>query len=142
MTSYKTMNRTNFISKILIVLTMATALGLVPTLKAEESQTHRVPQFQNDDVEVWKTTIFPTSPLKMHRHENDRIVVPLSDTKLKVVNDKGETKTYDWKAGSAYFLKRDIPGEQHMDVNETGKPVDVMVIQFKNKGSDDALKGR
>jgi hypothetical protein len=46
-------------------------------LQSEENAvgTHRIFQFENDQVRVWKTVIMPRQPLKMHRHDHPRIVV-------------------------------------------------------------------
>ena len=100
---------------------------------AEQSeQTNRIQQFETDEVQVWKTTIFPNQPLKMHRHDNKRIVVALTDTELKVTNDKSESHFVKWKKGSAHLLNADRPNELHADINESDHPMEVMVIQFKN----------
>jgi hypothetical protein len=37
-------------------------------------QTHRVLQFENEHVKVWKTIIMPHQPLKMHRHDCSRVI--------------------------------------------------------------------
>ena len=49
-------------------------------LQSEElspTQTHRVIQFENEHVRVWKTTIMPHQPLKMHSIDCARVVVGL-----------------------------------------------------------------
>lgn len=99
---------------------------------SDPSQTNRIPQFETDDVAVWKTTINPKDPLKMHRHDNKRIVVALTDVDLTVTNDQGgKSSAYHWPKGTAHLLEADKPGELHVDVNETDHPMEVMVIQFK-----------
>lgn len=61
-----------------LVLMTATFCSFV---QAEESSsnpnTHRVFQFENDPVRVWKTVITPDQPLKMHRHDCRRVIVEL-----------------------------------------------------------------
>jgi beta-alanine degradation protein BauB len=41
-------------------------------------QTQRFPEFQNDDVKVWKSVVLPNSPLAMHRHDHPRIIIALT----------------------------------------------------------------
>ena len=41
------------------------------------NQTQRFPQFENDEVKVWKSTVMPNTPLAMHRHEHGRVIITL-----------------------------------------------------------------
>lgn len=52
----------------------------------EETTTRRVPQFENQVVEVWKSIILPNQPLSMHRHDNPRAIIALQGGTLRVVN--------------------------------------------------------
>lgn len=99
---------------------------------AQEQVTRRVPQFENDDVEVWKSIILPHQPLTMHRHDNPRVIVALKGGTLTVTSDTGEQHDMTWETGSAYWLTADPPGEMHGDVNEGDEPVEVIVVQLKN----------
>ncbi|MFM5182075.1 hypothetical protein ACEUAY_21205 [Aeromonas veronii] len=96
------------------------------------NQTHRVPQLENKNVRVWKTTISPEQPLKLHRHDNNRVIVVLKGGKLDILDEQGKvTKTYDWQTGKAYWLDADPIGELHGDRNISGSPIEVMVIEVK-----------
>ena len=87
------------------------ACGQATEQPADEEITRRIPQFENDDVEVWKSIILPNQPLRLHRHENGRALIALTDGSLKVINEKNEqVDTYEWKAGNAYWLDKDPPG--------------------------------
>jgi quercetin dioxygenase-like cupin family protein len=98
-----------------------------------QSATRREPQFENANVRAWKSIIMPHQPLTLHRHEHGRALVALTDGQLKVVNKDGRTlETYDWKAGKAYWLDADPAGQMHADVNDTGKPIEVIVVELKN----------
>lgn len=101
------------------------------SLKTLTSSTHRVLLLENDQVKVWKTTIAPKQPLSFHRHEKPRVVVPITDTQLKVQEKTGETKSYDWKKGDAYWLNADPAGTLHGDVNESDHPMEVIVVEMK-----------
>jgi len=37
-------------------------------LTRKQTTTRRIPQFENDEVRVWKSVIAPKQPLTMHRH--------------------------------------------------------------------------
>ena len=94
--------------------------------------THREVQVDNEQVRVWKTTIYPASPLKMHRHDLPRIVVALQGGTLKKITDKGEVSDLVFETGKSYWLEADPEGELHGDVNESDQPIVVVVIEPKN----------
>lgn len=102
-------------------------------VQAQQDVTNRYPQFANDKVSVWKTVIYPSNQqkLKMHRHEKDRVLVALTDGKLKVTNDKGKVHYLNLEKDKAYYLLKDEAGELHSDVNLSKHPVQVMVIELE-----------
>lgn len=101
-----------------------------------DESTRRVPQFENEHVEVWKSIIVPNQPLEMHRHDNPRAIIALKGGTLTVTNDAGESHDMTWETGSAYWLEADPPGELHGDVNEGPEPIEVIVVQLKNVGGE------
>ncbi len=107
---------------------------------AQELATGRIPQFENEHVEVWKSVIAPNQPLRMHRHDNPRVIIALEGGTLRVVNESGQTRDMTWETGSAYWLDADPPGELHGDVNEGPDPVEVIVVQLKGVGGESASK--
>jgi hypothetical protein len=95
-------------------------------------QTRREPQFENDHVKVWKSIIMPKQPLTFHRHEHGRALIALTDGELKVMDQAGKLlDTYRWERGRAYWLGVDPPGQLHADVNDTDKPIEVIVVELK-----------
>ena len=96
--------------------------------------TARIPQFSNDQVNVWETIIYPSSKqaLTMHRHEYNRVVIALTDGLLKVTNDKGKVHYLKFEKDKAYYLTKDIPGERHKDESMSHHPIKVFVIELKN----------
>ena len=48
-----------------------------------EETTRRVPQFENEYVEVWKSIIVPNQPLTMHRHDHPRALIALKGGTLR-----------------------------------------------------------
>jgi len=94
--------------------------------------TRREPQFENEDMKVWKSIIMPNAPLTQHRHEHGRALIALTDGQLKVIDQNGKLiNTYNWEKGKAYWLGVDPPGETHADVNETAQPIEVIVVELK-----------
>jgi quercetin dioxygenase-like cupin family protein len=107
------------------------ALGFTSAARTQPPRsTVRTPQFENDSVRVWKTSIAPGQPLTMHRHESARVIVALTDGTLRIVKESGESRTVTWERGNAYWLPADPPGEKHGDVNEGNDPIDVMVVEL------------
>lgn len=94
-------------------------------------ETSRTLQFENDQVKVWRTMVMPNQPLKLHRHDCDRVVVGLSGGALTKVEEDGSTSPLIFDAGKAYFLERDPPDTLHGDINESDQPVVVMVIELR-----------
>jgi quercetin dioxygenase-like cupin family protein len=108
------------------------ALGFTSAASTQPPRaTVRTPQFENDSVRVWKTSIAPGQPLTMHRHESARVIVALSGGTLRIVKESGESRTVTWDGGNAYWLPADPPGEKHGDVNEGKEPIEVMVVELK-----------
>lgn len=98
-----------------------------------DAQTHRVAQFENDDVKVWKTTVLPNAPLTMHRHEHPRVIIALRGGMMQIVDDKGATESHPWETGNAYWLPANPPGTMHADVNKGAEPIEVMVVELKKE---------
>jgi hypothetical protein len=82
-------------------------------------------------VKVWKSIIMPNAPLTLHRHDHGRTIVALVGGDLKIVKESGKTEVAHWESGKAYWLPPDPPGEMHKDVNDTGKPIEVIVVEMK-----------
>lgn len=116
-----------------IILFMMT---ICPFLQSDEnvqnSITHRIFQFENEHVRVWKTIIMPHQPLKMHRHDYPRIVVGLKGGSLTKLEETGEISELIFETGKAYWLNEDLPNTLHGDINESDEPIEVMVIEFKS----------
>jgi hypothetical protein len=114
-------------------IVMLTAVGgLAAPQQAPASQTRREPQFENENVRVWKSIILPNQPLSLHRHEFGRTIVALKGGTLDVVDGNGKTtKKVVWETGKAYWLDKDPAGEQHGDVNRGSQPIEVIVVEMR-----------
>jgi quercetin dioxygenase-like cupin family protein len=119
---------------IRILCPVVLALAVTTTASPQPPRTTvRTPQFENESVRVWKTSIAPGQPLTLHRHENGRVIVALTDGTLKIVKESGESKTVTWEKGKAYWLSADPSGEKHGDLNEGKDPIEVMVVELKTR---------
>ena len=97
------------------------------------SETHRIPQFEKDSVKVWRTIIQPGAPLPLHHHDHPRVLVALTPGTLKIVEQNGETETLVLKVGEAYWLPAMPPGALHQDINASGQPIEVMVVELEKE---------
>ncbi|MCC7126044.1 MAG: hypothetical protein IT178_14435 [Acidobacteria bacterium] len=109
------------------------AVTAVVDATQQQAGTRREPQFENSEVRVWKSIIMPNQPLALHRHDHGRTIVALKGGTLDVVDSKGTTQQkMTWETGKAYWLDADAPGTQHGDLNKTGEPIEVIVVELKN----------
>ena len=99
----------------------------------QASASRREPQFENTEVQVWKSIVAPKQPLALHRHDHGRALISLNGGTLNVVDGSGKVMdTYKLEAGKAMWLEADKAGTQHADVNPATAPVEVIVVQLKN----------
>ena len=124
-----------FLRKKLPLLVLAPFLAAVHSgssiTQPASPVTRRTPQFENESVRVWRSSIAPHQPLTMHRHENGRVLVALTGGTVKIVKESGESRTVTWESGKAYWLPADPPGDRHADLNEGREPIEVMVVELK-----------
>src|ERR1035438_10223260 len=66
----------------------------------------RNPQFENEDVAVWKTTVMPNAPLTMHTHQHPRVIIAVLGGTMKVVYEDGVSEMHPWDTGKAGCLRR------------------------------------
>ncbi len=115
-----------------LVVATAALCGLT-VLHSETATSNRTPQFDKEEVKVWKTVVLPNQPLQMHRHEHPRVIIPLVGGTMKIVEQTGTSETHDWEFGHAYWLPANAPGTMHADVNVGDKPIVVMVVELEKE---------
>jgi quercetin dioxygenase-like cupin family protein len=96
-------------------------------------QTQRIPQFENENVKVWKSVVLPHSPLTMHHHDHPRVIIALKGGTMNLVNQNGPTESHVWETGKAYWLSTNAPGTMHADVNAGDQPIEVMVVELEKE---------
>src|ERR1700691_1887797 len=124
------------ISCLRAVLVAAIALTPISLTSQSTSQqaaaTLRTPQFENDDVKVWKTIVMPNAPLTMHTHDHPRVIVALAGGTMKIAYEDGGSEVHKWDTGKAYWLPLAEGQKRHADANVGNKPIEVMVVELKN----------
>jgi len=106
------------------------AFGVIRSQQAG-SETQRIPQFENQDVKVWKSIVAPNTPLTMHRHDHGRVIIALRGGTMKIVEQNGPAEQHVWDTGKAYWLPANPPNTMHADVNAGDQPIEVMVVELK-----------
>ena len=94
------------------------------------TRTERAPQFENEEVKVWKSVVYPNEPLVMHRHDHPRVIVALKGGTMEIVDQSGTRESHVWETGKAYWLPANPPNTQHADVNKGDGPIEVMVVEL------------
>jgi hypothetical protein len=116
---------------VMMILVLA-AVGVVRS-QIGVTQTQRFPQFENENVKVWKSVVMPNAPLTMHRHEHPRVIIALNGGTMKIVDSQGKSEEHVWETGKAYWLPMNPPGTMHADVNAGDKPIEVMVVELEKE---------
>jgi hypothetical protein len=112
---------------------IATVFAAGVAVGQQGAASRREPQFENSEVQVWKSIVMPNQPLALHRHDHGRALVSLNGGVLNVVDGNGKVMdVYKLEAGKAIWLEADKAGTQHADVNPGKTPVEVIVVQLKN----------
>jgi beta-alanine degradation protein BauB len=123
---------TQLLRTVLIgALLLAAFRPLSPQSTPPPVAAQRTPQFDNEDVAVWKTVVPPNAPLTMHTHQHPRVIIALSGGTMKVVYEDGTAETHDWQTGKAYWLPTSEGMKRHADVNTGSTPIEVMVVELK-----------
>jgi quercetin dioxygenase-like cupin family protein len=126
------MNRAHASVLSALALSFASGAGAMWAQQQAQRATRREPQFENEYVRAWKSIIMPKQPLAMHRHDHGRALIALNGGQLKVVDKDGNVlNTYRWERGKAYWLVADPPGQMHADLNDTSRPIEVIVVELK-----------
>jgi hypothetical protein len=126
------MKRTRAMTTAAAALILAGMTTLTAVQQTQTTQTGREPQFENENVRVWKSIIMPNQPLSLHRHEFGRTIVVLKGGSLDIVDASSKTmKTLVWETGKAYWLDKDPAGQQHGDLNHGTQPIEVIVVEMR-----------
>ena len=118
----------------MVVSTLFVMAFKVPSAQqsvAQQSTPQRTPQFENEDVAVWKTVVPPKLPLAMHTHQHPRVIIPLTSGTMRIAFEDGSFETHVFETGKAYWLSSAEGKKRHADVNISDKPIEVMVVELE-----------
>src|SRR5215213_5592407 len=122
--------RSKWMSGVIVAGVFAAGVAVGAWQQQAAPGTRREPQFENDDVKVWKSIIMPNQPLTLHRHDHGRTIVALKGGTLDIVDASGNTMHQEkWESGKAYWLGVDPAGQQHGDLNKGSQPMEVIVVE-------------
>jgi len=121
--------------RIAIAILSALLLAAVGMIHSQQTaaQTQRFPQFENEDVKVWKSLVLPNQPLAMHHHDHPRVIIALKGGTMKIVEEGGAEEKHEWETGKAYWLPANPPNTKHADVNTGSEPIEVMVVELEKE---------
>jgi len=121
--------------RIAIAILSALLLAAAGVIHSQQTatQTQRFPQFENEDVKVWKSLVLPNQPLAMHHHDHPRVIIALKGGTMKIVEEGGAEETHVWETGKAYWLPANPPNTKHADVNTGTEPIEVMVVELEKE---------
>jgi beta-alanine degradation protein BauB len=106
---------------------------VISQVEQKVQTTQRTPQFENEEVRVWKTTVLPHQPLAMHHHDHPRVIIALTGGTMNIVDPAGHVEPHVWETGKAYWLPAMPPNTLHSDVNAGDKPMEVMVVELEKE---------
>jgi beta-alanine degradation protein BauB len=115
-----------------VAATLSTSV-VISQVEKKLQQTQRFPQFENEDVKVWKTIVMPHQPLAMHHHDHPRVIIALTGGTMNIVDPAGVVEPHVWETGKAYWLPAMPPNTMHSDVNAGDKPMEVMVVELQKE---------
>jgi len=125
-----TMRRRAFAMGIASAL-VALCMGFAHSRTFAQAQMTRVPQFENDRAVSWKSVIPPHTESTLHRHDRYRTIVAIVGGDLTLVGADGKKTVVRYETGKAYWQEPMPAGEMHKDANETGKTIELVVIEMK-----------
>jgi hypothetical protein len=112
-------------------MTGITGRGKATGIQSGKPEMTRVPQFDNDRAVSWKSVIPPHTESTLHRHDRYRTVIGIVGGELTTVTADGHRTVTRYETGKAYWQEPMRPGETHKDVNETGKTIELLVVELK-----------
>jgi hypothetical protein len=111
----------------------STVLGTGSRTLAQRPEMTRVPQFENDRAVSWKSVIPPHTESTLHRHDRSRTVIGIIGGDLTTIDPQGKKTVTHYETGKSYWQEPMPPGAMHKDVNETGKTIELVVVELKEK---------
>ena len=113
-------------------VTLLVALAMPVTVaQAPKPEMTRVPQFENDRAVSWKSIIPPHTESTLHRHDRYRSVIAIVGGDLTTTDAGGRKTVTHYETGKSYWQEPMPPGAMHKDVNDTGRTIELIVVEVK-----------
>ncbi|HET6958053.1 MAG TPA: hypothetical protein VFI56_15765 [Vicinamibacterales bacterium] len=125
------MTRRHLTTGIAIVGIVAIAGITSSSAQSSKAEMTRVPQFENDRAVSWKSVIPPHTESTLHRHDRFRTIIGVVGGDLTTMDAAGQKTVTHYDTGKAYWQEPMPPGAMHKDVNETGKTIELIVVELK-----------
>lgn len=90
-------------------------------------------QFDNDQVRVLNIKILAHEEIELHRDEYPQVVVSAKGGTITRLEADGSKTEVHFPKGEAVFREADPVGVLHKSVNNTCKPIELVVIQLKTQ---------
>jgi hypothetical protein len=89
-------------------------------------------QFENNRVRTSSVKLLAHEEVGWHRDDCPRVVVSFKGGTLTRIEADGSRTDLHFPKGEAVFLEADPDGELHKSVNNTCKPIELIVIQLRS----------
>jgi len=117
---------------ILTVVIVVTLASSAVTLRAQDpvkvDPKHYKVEFENDAVRVLRINYGPGEKSVMHYHP-ESLAIFVNDQKVKFTTPDGKSTEAEGKAGAT----KQMPAGAHLPENVGGKPMEVILVEFKDK---------
>lgn len=90
-------------------------------------------QFENDQVRVLKVKVLAHEEIAPHRDEYPQVIFSSKGGTITRIEADGSTVEVQFPKGEAVFREADPVGQLHKSVNNTCKPIEVVVVQLKSE---------
>ena len=97
----------------------------------QQPEMTRVPQFENERAVSWRSVIPPHTASTLHRHDRYRAVIGIVGGDLTTEDANGHKTVTHYETGQAYWQAPMPAGAMHKDVNDTGKTIELIVVENK-----------
>jgi hypothetical protein len=101
------------------------------TAARAKPEMSREPQFDNDRAVSWKSVIPPHTESSLHRHDRFRTVIGIVGGDLTTIDPQGRKTVTHYDTGKSYWQEPMPAGAMHKDVNETGRAIELVVVEMK-----------
>ena len=124
------MKKASIGAAITMLAVLVTAFAGWTRSEQNATQTQRVPQFENEDVNVRKSVVFPHQPLTMHRHDHPRVFIASEAEPWRLWTSVAQENRMSRKLGKLTGCRQILRTLKHADVNTGDQPIEVMVVEL------------